>query len=193
MAWLLLAGGIGLAVLVALCAAALVEVFRQLAEIRHSLNLEDLPIPIALKGGKVGVSEIGLPHAIADAPAAIIVFLSPKCASCLAIAEAFRGGAPGSVWFVLPTPPVPEQMVDALAASAERIVLDEADAIADAVDLRVTPAVLTASYGEISRAQAVSSPRQVMSLIPTVFPSDGGPATSIANAPRARLQGSEGR
>jgi hypothetical protein len=182
MTWLLLGGGVVLAVLVALCCAALVEVFRQLAEIRRSLNLEDLPIPIALKTGGLRVTDIGLPPELAEAPAAIVVFLSPKCASCLAIAEAFRGGAPASVWFVLPTPPYPDQLVEALSQSGERVILDESDRIVDAIDLRVTPAVLTMSFGEIRRSQAVSSPRQVMSLIPTVFPADGGGASRVGSA-----------
>lgn len=179
MTWLVLASAVVLAVLVALCCAALVEVMRQLAEIRRRLSLEDMPIPLGLANRDLRVADIGLPTELAQAPAAIVVFLSPTCASCLAIAEAFHGGAPSTVWFVLPTRPYPDHLVRTLSGSATRVIFDENDAIASAIDLRVTPAVLTTSFGEITRAQAVSTPRQVMSLVPTVFPADGGAASRL--------------
>jgi hypothetical protein len=192
MTWLLLAGGLGLAVVVALCCAALVEVFRQLAEMRRMLDLDDAPVPIALQTG-VRAGDVGLPTKLAEAPASIAVFLSPRCATCLAIAEAFRGGAPATVWFVVPSTPHPEDLLTMLSASADRIVLDENDAIADAIRLKVTPAVLTTSFGQITRAQAVSSPRQVMGLIPTVFPADGGAISKMAEAPATQARAAEGR
>jgi hypothetical protein len=178
MTWVLLAGGVLLACLVALCCAALVEVFKQLAEIRRSLGLEDMPIPLALKSRDLRVIDIGLPAELAQAPAAIAVFLSARCTTCLAIAEALRGGTPASVWFVLTSPPHPDHLLITLSESAERVIVDQDETIAGAIDLRVTPAVLTLSFGEITRAQAVSSPRQVMSLVPAVLPADGGGAST---------------
>jgi hypothetical protein len=182
MTWLLLLGGVVLAGLVMLCCGALVEVFRQLAELRRSLNLEDLPIPLALKRRDLRAIDIGLPAELAEAPAALVVFLSAACTTCLAIAEAFRGGTPPSVWFVLPTPPHPGHLLKTLSESAERVILDERDAIVGALDLRVTPAVLTMSFGEIRRAEAVSSPRQVTSLVPRVFAANGGASSTSPHA-----------
>lgn len=181
MTWFLLLGGIALAVPVALCCTALVEVFRQLAEIRRSLNLEDLPTPLALRNRGLDVKDIGLPAQLTEAPAAIVIVLSARCTTCLAIAEALRVGTPTSVWFVLPTPPHPDHLLRTLSQSADRIILDENEVIVDAIDLRVTPAVLTLSFGEITRAHAVSSPRQLMSLVPTVLPANGG---TISTSPR---------
>ncbi|MDX6518692.1 MAG: hypothetical protein QOF50_1538 [Gaiellaceae bacterium] len=190
MSWLIVATGIVLAALVVLCCAALVEVFRQLAEVRRTLDLDDMPIPIGLQTD-LQLSDVGVPNALAQAPAAIAIFLSPKCATCLAVAEGFRGGAPGSVWFIVQTPPHPEDLLAILSASADRVILDEDDAIAGAIRLKVTPAVLTTSYGEITRAQTVSSPRQVMRLIPTVFPADGGAVSALVQAPAAQPQTAE--
>lgn len=170
MIWLLGLGGVVLAFVVTVCSAALVEVFRQLAELRSALNLQDEPIPIGLKTGERRTDEIGLAKEITREPKAIVVFLSPKCATCLSIADAFRGGSPGTVWFVVPSSPAPTALIETLAESAERVILDENDEIANRLGLHVTPSVLTVSFGEITRAQAVGSARQVLGMIPTVFP-----------------------
>lgn len=169
---LLIVPGIALAFVTSVCAAALVEVFRQLADLRSALNLEDEPIPLSLKGGEVTAEGIGLPSAIAREPAALVIFLSDKCATCLVIAEAFRGGSPATVWFVVPESPGASALIDMLSDSLSRVVIDKNDAVADSLALRVTPSVLTTSFGEITRAQAVSSARQVLSMLPTVFPRD---------------------
>jgi hypothetical protein len=168
--WFLAIGGVALALVVVVCAAALVEVFRQLAELRRTLNLQDQAIPLNLRSGEFRADEIGLPPELALEPKSIVVFLSEKCATCLTIAEAFRGGSPATVWFVLPSPPRPAGLLATLAHSAPRVVVDEYDEIANNLGLHVTPAVLTTFYGEITRAQAVASPRQVLGLIPTVAP-----------------------
>ncbi len=81
-----------LSILVAVCFAAQIEVFRNLAEIRSVLNLQDEATPLALANVGVGVGDVGLPDQLAYEPKAIVVFLSAKCGTCLAIADAFRGG-----------------------------------------------------------------------------------------------------
>lgn len=65
-------------------------------------------------------------------------------------------------------------MLAILEASSRRVILDEDDAMADALRLRVTPAVLTVSFGQIARSEAVATARQVMSMIPATIPGDGG-------------------
>jgi len=170
MTWLVIALLVVLSIGLALCSAAMVEIFRQLNEIRGALNLRDEPIPLSLKSGELTTSTIGLPSAISVEPKTIVVFLSAKCATCLAIAEAFRGGSPSTVWFVVPSSPPPTTLLDLLSESVERIVVDRDDAVATRLGLNVTPSVLTVSYGTITRAQAVSSARQVLTMIPTVFP-----------------------
>jgi hypothetical protein len=168
--WTLTVAVVAVVLVLAVCSAALVEVFRQLGEIRDALNLRDEPIPLSLKSGELTTTAIGLPSIVAAEPRAIVIFLSSKCATCLAVAEAFRGGSPATVWFVLQTTPPPATLLEMLAESSERIVFDDGELIATRLGLNVTPSVLSVSYGEISRAQAVSSARQVLAMIPTVFP-----------------------
>jgi hypothetical protein len=198
MMWFLTAGGAVLALVVAVSAAALVEVFRQLADVRIALNLQDEPAPLGLKTGELRTDEIGLPREIAIEPKAIVVFLSPRCATCLAIAESFRSGSPETAWFVLTgsrvsgtaplAPPtdsrVTETLIDILADSVKRVIIDENDAISDRIGLHVTPSVFTSSYGEITRAYGVSTPRQMQKLIPMTVgrnlthPTSAGPRSA---------------
>lgn len=69
---------------------------------------------------------------------------------------------------MLSSSPPPERLLEVLADSAERVVVDADDEIAHRVGLNVTPTVLAVSYGEVARAHAVSSVRQVLSMIPLV-------------------------
>lgn len=163
----------------AVCCAALVEVFRNIAELRVALNLQDKPTAIKLDAIGARCDEVGLPESIAAEPSSIVVFLSPKCGTCLTIADAFRGGSPETVWFVLSGTPSSEIRA-ALVASAPRVVLDDDDAIANRLGLHVTPSVLTMTFGEISRAQAVASARQVLGMIPVTTHSRSGLVTTAA-------------
>lgn len=160
-------GGVVMAAILTLCCAALVEIFRQLDEVRSILNLDDRAIPIKIQPGEFSSSAIGLPKAIADLPDAVIVFLSARCATCHAIAQAFEGGAPGSVWFVLSGDTTQtSEMWTYLRNCRDRVSADPDERIARRIGLNVTPAVLTAHWGQITRARAVSSSRQVLSLVP---------------------------
>ena len=177
MIWLSLAvAAIGLVVVVS--ASALVEVFRQLAEIRRALHLEDESLPLGVKSGELSTEEIGLPASVALEPAATVVFLSTKCATCLAIAETFRGGTPPAVWFVLPEHPEPRQLLEVLSSSAERIIVDKNDTITNLLGLHVTPSALITSFGQIREARALSSTRQLQALLPTVLPRQASSASS---------------
>lgn len=167
MVWLA-TGGIALALVTAIVCSALVEVYRQLAEIRTALHLEDLPRSLALRPGELQAADIGLPATLSDEPEAIAVFLTTSCSTCLMVAEIFRGGAPSTVWFVIPH--VDSQLSATLSGSSDRIVFDDDGAIAERAGLNVAPSVLTIRFGDVVRAHTVSSPRQVLSLVPSVLP-----------------------
>ena len=174
------AADVVLALIVALVCSAMVEAYRQLADIRASLHLEDLPRPMALRPGELRASDLGLPARLAEEPEAIAIFMTTTCATCLMVAEMFRGGAPATVWFVLPGRD--SDLATTLAASSARFVLDEDGSIAERAGLNVAPSVLTLRFGEVVRAHAVSTPRQVLSLVPAVMPRTGEiPLTDEAN------------
>lgn len=186
MMWTLVAGGgVVLAAGVAVCCGALVEVFRQLADVRSALNLDDRPLPLAIKPGELQTAALGLPDEIEQEPEALIVFLSSKCATCLSIAEAFRGGSPSSVWFVLHEADAAGRLWETLHESRTRVVVDDGERIATNARLEVTPAVMTARFGDVARVQAVSSPRQVISMIPVVAPRSPNASVMTGPSPRA--------
>jgi hypothetical protein len=164
-------GGSLLALVLASVCAAPVEVFRQLKELRVALDLDDLPLPLDLRGTEIRAADLGLHDGIASLPEAIIVVLSTKCATCLAIVQSFAGGAPSSVWFVLQTAEgEPASIGSVLSSSRERLLVDVGGRLCERVGIQVTPSVLTVRWGEVVRAQAVSSVRQVLSLVPVVSP-----------------------
>jgi hypothetical protein len=159
------------AMVLAVVCGALVEVFRQLADVRTVLRLDDRPLPLQLERPDEDVTALGFPDELALLPEAILVFLSARCASCFSIAHSFKGGAPDSVWFVLEADGSDvEKIREPLKQSAERIVVDRDGGLAHAVGVEITPAVVSLEYGRVSSARAVSSFRQVTSLVPAVTP-----------------------
>jgi hypothetical protein len=176
MIWILVIAGTALAFVIAVCCAALVEVFKNLEDIRVVLNLSDEPTPMVLSTAALRASDVGLPGELDREPEVIVVFLSSKCGTCRSIAEAFRGGAPATVWFVLSGASASAQLTDLLSESFDRLIHDPDDAIADGLGLNVTPSVVTTSFGAITRAQAVSSARQVLRMIPVVLSTSMTPA-----------------
>lgn len=167
----LIVAGIILAFVVVVVTAALVEVFRQLADLRAAVNPDDQPVPLDLADKRLHASDLELPAALAALPEAILVFLSTKCAVCRSIAYAFRGGSPESVWFVVyGAEEARADLVATLDASANRVIVDAEGEIPRRLRLNIRPSVFTVKYGEITRAAAVSSPRQVLSLVPVVSP-----------------------
>jgi hypothetical protein len=169
MSWLAASSEVLLAFVLAICCGALVEVFRNLRDIRTVLNLEDEPTPMELATRELELGDLGFAPALESEPEAIVVFLSSKCGTCRTIAEAFRGGAPETVWFVLSGTPEPTPLLETLAHSLERVIVDIDDEVANRIGVHVTPSVLTLSYGRVTRAQAVSSARQVLRMIPIVL------------------------
>jgi hypothetical protein len=167
---LLAVAGVGFTLVLAIVCGALVEVFRQLADIRQAFDLDDEPLPLDLGRNGLRAAELGLPARIEGLPEAIVVFLSTKCAACASIAHLFSGGSPESVWFVVQAEHDAASLIETLERAGERLVVDIDGRMTAELGLEVTPSVLTVRYGEVVRAQAVSSPRQVLGLVPVVAP-----------------------
>jgi hypothetical protein len=154
-------------VILCVCAAALVEVFRQLQELRSQSGLEDEPMALDIRSGELTTSEIGLPEDVARLPEAIVVFLHARCGTCRMVADAFRGGAPESVWFVIPAEDVEgTRAFRSLAEATNRVIAEHDDGISDALGMDVAPAVVTVQYGVVQRGLGVSTAKQVLALVP---------------------------
>lgn len=193
---------IALAVLVCLLAVgmfllfgALVEVYRQVDQIRTYLRLIDEEIPIDL-GAAAGLpaTAIGLPAAVGEEPSTLVLFLSNKCTACRSIARAFNGVIPPSLWVVVE--PVFDHEADAFIAEhrlgGERLIVDHGGQIAERLRLDVTPSVLFVEGGKLERASSVASSRQLFSMLPLVrqlnqsFSQDSTSQDSTSDAARSR-------
>jgi hypothetical protein len=83
------------------------------------------------------------------------------------VADAFRGGAPDSVWFVIPAEDVEgTRAFRSLAEATNRVIAEHDDGISDALGMDVAPAVVTVQYGVVQRALGVSTAKQVLALVP---------------------------
>jgi hypothetical protein len=131
------------------------------------VNLEDEPRPLEIHEGQLSTTDAGFPRAVAEIAEVAAVFLSGRCSTCLAVADAFRTGSPEAVWFVVADDKSAEtqRLVESLRASEPRIIVDSDQRLAR-VSAHVTPAVFIFSFGQLEAAYLVSSPRQVIALVP---------------------------
>jgi len=150
---------------------ALIELFRQVQQIRNHLDLVDRPTPIDLgRAQGAAASTVGLPAGLDDASAAMVLFLSNKCATCHAIAASLSHAIPANMWIVV-EPLVAEEgesFVKAFRLGGERTIVDQGGRIADRLGLDITPSAIFVESGRLKRAETVPSTRQLFSMLPAV-------------------------
>lgn len=160
-----------LALLVAVLLGIVVELCRDVHQLRDALGILDRPLEIDL-GDAVGAppSSFGLPAPLDTAAAALVLFLSDRCATCHALAAGLSGTVPGPVWIVVESHS-PNDGHEFLAkhnlVKAPRVGVDAAGAIAEKLGLRTTPVAFRVSQGRFSGATTVPSSRYLSSIVPT--------------------------
>jgi hypothetical protein len=163
---------------------ALIELFRQVQQIRIAMDLEDRRMPLSLgKAQGVPASAVGLPEQLDGARAAMVLFLSNKCATCHSLAAALRGAVPMTMWIVVE--PVfgddAEPFVEEFQLAGERTLIDRGGQISGRLGLSVTPSAIFIEDGRLHRAETVPSSRQLFSMMPVV--QSLGPPTPIRAEP----------
>jgi thiol-disulfide isomerase/thioredoxin len=148
---------------------ALVELYNQVKQIRSTLDLDDSSTPLELGSAQdLPPSSVGLPADLDDASSALVLFLSNTCGTCRSIATALRGALPSSMWIVVE--PVFEEDAHAFVEQFElhgpKVVIDHDNSIASKLGLNITPVGMLVQKGRLHRAEMVSSPRQVFSMMP---------------------------
>ena len=159
-----------LALVVALLFAIVVELCRDVRQLRDALGILDRPMEIDLGDALGGApSAFGLPRPLDDLPAGIVLFLSDRCATCDALASGLAGSVPRSVWIVVEAQG-PQAAHDFLTrhdlVSAPRVCVDVASEIAGRLGLRTTPVAFRLSEGRITGATTVPSSRYLSSIVP---------------------------
>lgn len=162
-----------LALLVAVLLAAMVELFRDLRQMRDAIGILDRPMPVNVNA-VVGMrpSAHGLPRALDAEGSALVLFLSDRCGTCRQLAHGLARPLPDGVWIVL------EARNEASAAdfvqryglvdSARdgRISLDPTGEIARRIGVDTTPVGLRIEDGAIAYATTVPSVRYLNTILP---------------------------
>ncbi len=146
--------GVSACALVLLACAGLVEVFRQLEEIRGQLKIDDQPLVLDYEPADVPGELV--PADVLRGRTAL-VFLHARCGTCRLIAEEFRSRPTPGVWFV-----VPEGDAEATKAFKElvasgKVVLDVGEQLAEALRMDVSPAFVVIDDGKATSAAGVST------------------------------------
>jgi len=153
---------------------ALVELFRQVQQIRAHLDLVDRPTPIDLGRARgLAPTTFGLPDPLDTAQTAMVLFLSNKCATCRVLASALHGAVPLTMWIVVE--PIIEEgeahaLVEEFRLHSERTLIDRQGRIAGHLGLDITPSALFIENGQLHRASTVPSSRQMFSMLPEIRP-----------------------
>lgn len=167
--YILLALVIALGVLVFLLLGALVEMYRDLAQVREYSGLLDRPVPVEI-GDRKGTrpSEWGLPSSLDTERRALVMFLSDTCATCRTIVTSLNGTVPDHVVLVLEPGAkgaTGEYVAPIAAAGSNRVVIDLDRSIAERLQIQMSPTALVIENGTIDHAITVPSVRQFDALV----------------------------
>lgn len=187
----LLAAAVGvLALLVFVLAGAVIELYRDVRQLREVAGILDRPLDVDL--GDVDdapPSRFGLPEALDSAASAVVLFLSARCGTCHALAAGLDGRLPDRLWLVLEArgPDAAAEFLEsyglAPAARDGRLLVDADERIAESIGLDTTPVGFRVENGRITSATTVPSLRYLTSIVPEPVSLGRGTAPSRADTP----------
>jgi hypothetical protein len=162
-----------LALLVFVLFGALLEMYRDVRQLRDVAGILDRPLDVDVKtiaGTKP--SAYGLPHSLDSAASAIVLFLSEHCGTCRSLAAGLQKPLPPGLWVVVDVKD-PRSASDFLGAQAitglfpeGRIIVDPAGEIVHRIGLDTTPVGLRVQNGLLASATTVPSSRYLTSILP---------------------------
>ncbi|HYI62812.1 MAG TPA: hypothetical protein VEW93_13520 [Acidimicrobiales bacterium] len=172
-----------LAVLVLVALFALMDQYRTLELVREHLGINDTPQPLPHPDPAPRPSEAGLPAELDTAGHLVLLFLSTTCGTCKTVATALRGKPTAHLHVVLKahSPAVGAEWCRETGLPPERVTLDVTSSVADAYQLRTTPAAYVLDRGQVLLAQTIPSFRQLAPLLTpgaTVLPRPPTPVTA---------------
>lgn len=162
-----------LALLVALLFGALLELYRDVRQLRDVAGILDRPLDVEV-GQAAGTrpGAYGLPPALDSATAALVLFLSDRCGTCRALAAGLAKPLPAGLWVVLEARD-PQSAAAFLEthgltgpATAGRVLVDVASQIADRIGLDSTPVGFRVENGVLTGATTIPSSRYLTSILP---------------------------
>lgn len=163
-----------LSLLVFLLFSTLVEMFRDVRQIRDALGILDRPLPVDV-GSVAGTapSGYGLDQQLDTEESALVLFLSDRCSTCRVLAAALNGTLPAGLWIVVEaaTRRAAAEFLETYGMTSnsrnERVSIDAAGTIAGRLGLNITPVGYRIENGIIKAATTIPSVRHLASIIPT--------------------------
>lgn len=158
-----------LALVVAVLFGALVELFRDVRQMRDALGILDRPLDVDL-GHIAGTqpSTHGLPRELDAQHSAIVLFLSERCETCRALVAGLTRPLPNGLWVVIEARDAASavQFAEAHQLSDDRIMIDIDGAIAGSMGLDTSPVGFRVEHGVFTSATTVPSSRYLTSILP---------------------------
>lgn len=162
-----------LALLVFVLFGALLEMYRDVRQLRDVAGILDRPLNVDI-GAAAGTkpSIYGLPQGLDSVPSAILLFLSERCGTCRSLAAGFGRPLPAGLWVILEAtdPRSAAAFLDSYAlrdiSSDGRVVIDVAGEIARRIGLDTTPVGFRVENGLLASATTVPSSRYLTSILP---------------------------
>jgi hypothetical protein len=153
--------------------SVLVELFRDVRQMRDAIGILDRPLTIDI-GAVTGErpSSYGLPRQLDDERFALLLFLSDRCATCRVLAASMGGTLPAGLWIIVEaaTSQAAEEFIETyrmtLSLGSGRVYVDPAGAIADRLGLKTTPAGYRIENGVFKDAGTVPSMRYLATILP---------------------------
>jgi hypothetical protein len=185
---------VALAALVVFQGLVLLEVVRQLSQIRRELDFDDRPVPISV--GKLAGKPLPEPARAVwsgngDSRDGVLVLLSTDCATCRLVAEGLpdllREFEQQKVVVVLQArnhDEVTEMLAEA-GIARDAVVVDLEGEYADAFEIALRPAAVVVRDGIVSEGAIVRNPRQLQQLLDSLgsSPGEGVPESSAVSTP----------
>jgi hypothetical protein len=177
---LIVVGVVAVGVLVVVQGLVLLEVVRQLAQIRKVLDLDDRPVPISLgslAGRPLPEPARGVWSANGASRDGVLVLLSTDCATCRLVAAGLRDLVTRferhKIVAVLQAHNHDEatEMLNGVGLARDEIVVDLEREFGAAFGIALRPAAVVVREGIVSEGAIVRNPRQLQQLLEALEPS----------------------
>jgi hypothetical protein len=151
-----------------ICLLALVDQYKGLLQIRRDLSLVDTPYDLGLVDDEAPrASATGLPKAFDAEELVVIAVFSTKCASCVTVAQDWRGRISEPTWALIAAGSEDQarEFQRTVGLPSDRVLIDVDGRIASNLKVRTFPSAVVFSKGELKTATTIPSYRQLRALI----------------------------
>lgn len=162
-----------LALLVFVLFGALLELYRDVRQLRDVAGILDRPLHVDV-GSVAGTrpSSHGLPQILDSTVSGLVLFLSERCASCRALAAGLDNPLPQGLWIIIQASSATSaaSFLESYALNGktrnERVIVDIGGELARRVGLEMAPVAFRVEHGSLVGATTVPSSRYLTSILP---------------------------